>query len=227
MVASCSTCSGGEKAGFVGSGGTLTFNGVTAAAAGANQVTIAYLDGSATGRQAMISVNGGTPQTVSFTPAANNALQPIPGLITSPSTNWCSSSRAPTCRAVYASFMSRGSILARPFGVGRSWTRADCLGYAALVATVGGGLLAASTQVSGAWGKAFLVTGIVLVVAAIPVGTFLLLRIRAPRGASGDGGPGTQEDGGGRGDLDTAIEEGKKASKQLEDDLYGDSSAPG
>ncbi len=71
VVASCTTCSGGEKVGFVGSGGTLTFNGVTVPAAGTYQVTIAYLDGSATGRQAMISVNGGTPQTVSFIPTGS------------------------------------------------------------------------------------------------------------------------------------------------------------
>jgi Alpha galactosidase A/Alpha galactosidase C-terminal beta sandwich domain/NPCBM-associated, NEW3 domain of alpha-galactosidase/Alpha-galactosidase, CBM13 domain len=71
VVASCSTCSGGDKVGFVGSGGTLTFNGVTAPAAGSYQVTIAYLDGSATGRQAMISVTGGTPQMVSFTPTGS------------------------------------------------------------------------------------------------------------------------------------------------------------
>ena len=70
-VASCSTCSGGEKVGFVGQGGTLTFNGVNVASAGTYQVTIAYLDGSATGRQATISVNGGAPQTVSFTPTGS------------------------------------------------------------------------------------------------------------------------------------------------------------
>jgi alpha-galactosidase len=64
VVASCTACSGGKKVGFVGSGGTLTFNGVTAPSAGTYQVTIAYLDGSATGRQAQISVNGGAPQTV-------------------------------------------------------------------------------------------------------------------------------------------------------------------
>jgi hypothetical protein len=41
---------------------------VTVASAGTYQVTLAYLDGSATGRQATITVNGGTPQTISFTP---------------------------------------------------------------------------------------------------------------------------------------------------------------
>jgi hypothetical protein len=44
---------------------------VTAPAAGTYQVTIAYLDGSASGRQAMISVNGGAPQTVSLTPTGS------------------------------------------------------------------------------------------------------------------------------------------------------------
>ena len=71
VVASCTTCSGGKKVGFIGSGGTLTFNGVTAPSAGTYQVTIAYLDGSATGRQAQISVDGGAPQTVSFTPTGS------------------------------------------------------------------------------------------------------------------------------------------------------------
>jgi Alpha galactosidase A/NPCBM-associated, NEW3 domain of alpha-galactosidase/Alpha galactosidase C-terminal beta sandwich domain/Carbohydrate binding module (family 35) len=71
VVAGCPTCSGGAKVGFVGSGGTLTFNGVTVPSAGSYRVTIAYLDGSATGRQAQISVNGGAPQTVSFTPTGS------------------------------------------------------------------------------------------------------------------------------------------------------------
>jgi hypothetical protein len=69
VVASCSACSGGEKVGYVGEGGTLTFNGVNVAGSGTYQVIIAYLDGS--GRQAMISVNGGAPQTVSFTPTGS------------------------------------------------------------------------------------------------------------------------------------------------------------
>src|SRR5205823_2933553 len=71
VVASCATCSGGAKVGFVGSGGTLTVNGVAAPSTGSYRVTIAYLDGSATGRQAQISVNGGAPQTVSFTPTGS------------------------------------------------------------------------------------------------------------------------------------------------------------
>ena len=64
-VSSCSACSGGKKVGFVGSGGTLTFNNVTAPSDGTYNVTIAYLDGE--GRQAYVSVNGGAGQLVQFT----------------------------------------------------------------------------------------------------------------------------------------------------------------
>ena len=71
VVQSCATCSGGNKVGFVGEGGTLTFTGVTVASAGTYNVTIAYCDGSATGRPATISVNGGTPQDLSFTPTGS------------------------------------------------------------------------------------------------------------------------------------------------------------
>jgi hypothetical protein len=68
---SCSTCYGGEKVGYVGEGGTLTFNDVTVATAGTYEVTVIYCDGSATGRQATVSVNGGAAQTLSFTPTGS------------------------------------------------------------------------------------------------------------------------------------------------------------
>jgi len=71
VVQSCTTCYGGDKVGFVGEGGTLTFNDVTAAAAGTYDVTIIYCDGSATGRQATVSVDGGAAQTLSFTPTGS------------------------------------------------------------------------------------------------------------------------------------------------------------
>jgi hypothetical protein len=64
VVQSCSTCSGGAKVGFVGNGGTLTFNTIHAASAGNYQVTLVYCSGDP--RPAMISVNGGTPQALSF-----------------------------------------------------------------------------------------------------------------------------------------------------------------
>jgi Alpha galactosidase A/Alpha galactosidase C-terminal beta sandwich domain/NPCBM-associated, NEW3 domain of alpha-galactosidase/Alpha-galactosidase, CBM13 domain len=67
----CSTCYGGEKVGFVGEGGTLTFNDVSVATAGTYDVTIIYCDGSATGRQATVSVDGGAAQTLSFTPTGS------------------------------------------------------------------------------------------------------------------------------------------------------------
>lgn len=56
---------------FVGEGGTLTFTGVTVPTDGDYAVTIAYLDGSATGRQADVSANGGAPQTITFTPTGS------------------------------------------------------------------------------------------------------------------------------------------------------------
>lgn len=61
---SCPTCSGGAKVGFVGNGGTLTFNDINVASAGTYRVTIVYCSGDP--RPAMVSVNGGTPQSLSF-----------------------------------------------------------------------------------------------------------------------------------------------------------------
>jgi Alpha galactosidase A/NPCBM-associated, NEW3 domain of alpha-galactosidase/Alpha galactosidase C-terminal beta sandwich domain/Carbohydrate binding module (family 35) len=71
VLASCPTCYGGEKVGFVGEGGTLTYNDVSVPASGTYQVTIIYCDGSATGRQADIAVDGGAPQLLSFTPTGS------------------------------------------------------------------------------------------------------------------------------------------------------------
>jgi alpha galactosidase A-like protein/alpha-galactosidase-like protein/alpha galactosidase C-like protein len=69
VVQSCSTCYGGEKVGFVGEGGTLTFDNVTVPATGTYKVTLVYCDGS--GRQADISANGGAAQLLSFTPTGS------------------------------------------------------------------------------------------------------------------------------------------------------------
>lgn len=73
VIQSCPTCYGGQKAGFVGEGGTLTFNSVTVPAAGIYDVTLVYCVGlsGTTGRQADISADGGTPQLVSFTPTGS------------------------------------------------------------------------------------------------------------------------------------------------------------
>jgi alpha-galactosidase len=71
--ASCNSCLGGQKVGFVGNGGTLTFNNVNASAAGNYQVQIGYLDGTSgtVGRSATISVNGAANTTVAFTPTGS------------------------------------------------------------------------------------------------------------------------------------------------------------
>jgi hypothetical protein len=71
VVQSCATCYAGQKVGFVGQGGTLTFNNLNVPTTGSYNVTIVYCDGSATGRQATLNVNGGTPQTLSFTPTGS------------------------------------------------------------------------------------------------------------------------------------------------------------
>ena len=69
-VIACGSCSGGARIGHLGKQstgvGTLRFNGVVAAGgAGKYQIVVAFTDGSAS-RDASISVNGGTAQTVTF-----------------------------------------------------------------------------------------------------------------------------------------------------------------
>jgi alpha-galactosidase len=81
VVQSCSACTGGEKVGYVGEGGTLTFNGVDAGSAGVYPVQIEYCDGSSgdTGRSATITVNGVVVQTIVFTPTGSFTT---PGTVT-------------------------------------------------------------------------------------------------------------------------------------------------
>lgn len=67
-TASCSACSGGADVGYIGNGGTLTMNGITAAADGKYTVLIGYANGDSAPRSAEISFNGTTPVTVSFPP---------------------------------------------------------------------------------------------------------------------------------------------------------------
>ena len=81
-AAGCNSCLGGQKVGFVGNGGTLTFNGVTASSAGNYQVQIDYLDGTSgttTGRSSTITVNGTAVQTLTYTPTGSFAN---PGAVT-------------------------------------------------------------------------------------------------------------------------------------------------
>jgi hypothetical protein len=63
VAASCSGCSGGKDVGYLGNGATLTFNGVNGGSGGAAQVTVYYT--SQVARSMQVSVNGGTPVTVS------------------------------------------------------------------------------------------------------------------------------------------------------------------
>lgn len=65
VVATCSTCSGGSKVGYVGNNdGTLQFNGINASAAGTYTMTVTYLSGEA--RSAQIRVNGGAASTLNM-----------------------------------------------------------------------------------------------------------------------------------------------------------------
>ena len=81
MTQTCGACTGGEKVGYVGDGGTLTFNGVSAATGGVYPVAIEYCDGSSgdTGRSATITVNGVVVQTIVFTPTGSFTT---PGTVT-------------------------------------------------------------------------------------------------------------------------------------------------
>jgi Alpha galactosidase A/Alpha galactosidase C-terminal beta sandwich domain/Carbohydrate binding module (family 35) len=81
VVQSCSACTGGQKVGYVGDGGTLTFNGVSASQAGVYPVLIEYCDGTSgdTGRSATITVNGVVVQTIVFTPTGSFTT---PGTVT-------------------------------------------------------------------------------------------------------------------------------------------------
>jgi chitodextrinase len=56
-VYSCSACSGGQKVGYLGGTGSVTFNNVTAPRAGTYLMTVAYLDGDSS-RTAVVTVNG-------------------------------------------------------------------------------------------------------------------------------------------------------------------------
>ncbi|MFC5529654.1 DUF4832 domain-containing protein [Cohnella yongneupensis] len=64
-TASCGSCSGGSKVGYVGNGATLQWNGVIPATSGSQTVKFYYLNGESS-RSAQVSVNGGSAVTVNF-----------------------------------------------------------------------------------------------------------------------------------------------------------------
>ncbi|HEY1702747.1 MAG TPA: protein kinase [Trebonia sp.] len=72
-VQPCATCYGGQKAGDIGNGGTLTFGNAGAPTAGTYRVTFVYCGGPppGPGRQADISVNGGPAQVATFAPTGS------------------------------------------------------------------------------------------------------------------------------------------------------------
>lgn len=74
-VASCNSCLGGKKVGFVGSGGTLTFNNVNVSTAGNYEVQVGYLDGTAgtVGRSTTLTVNGAAAGTLADVPTGSFA----------------------------------------------------------------------------------------------------------------------------------------------------------
>lgn len=66
VVSGCSTCSGGQKVGYLGGGGFVQFNNVTATSAGLYNLTIYYVDGDGCCRPAYLSFNGGTGVLMDF-----------------------------------------------------------------------------------------------------------------------------------------------------------------
>jgi alpha-galactosidase len=86
VVAACSACSDGNKIGYIGSSGgqsgTLTFNNVTAPAAGNYRILVGYIDGGPD-RQATVSVNGGAGQSFNFPSGKDwNTVQVAPIFVT-------------------------------------------------------------------------------------------------------------------------------------------------
>jgi hypothetical protein len=66
VVISCSACSGGARVGYIGAGGTLTFNQINVASAGSYPVVFAYTQAESSSLTGDISVNGGPVQAVGF-----------------------------------------------------------------------------------------------------------------------------------------------------------------
>ncbi|WP_329126846.1 DUF4832 domain-containing protein [Streptomyces sp. NBC_01465] len=68
-TATCDGCSGGSKVGYIGNGATLTFNHVDGGTGGTHVITLHYA--SQASRTATVKANGGTPQTVDFSPTTD------------------------------------------------------------------------------------------------------------------------------------------------------------
>lgn len=73
----CSGCSGGSAAGYIGgsTGGTVTFNGVVSSAATTTTIRVKYQNGDSSQRYADVSCNG-VKQKVAFLPSASGSGAP-------------------------------------------------------------------------------------------------------------------------------------------------------
>lgn len=73
----CSGCSGGSAAGYIGgsTGGTVTFNGVVSSAATTSTIRVKYENGDSSQRYANVSCNG-VSQNVAFLPTASGTGTP-------------------------------------------------------------------------------------------------------------------------------------------------------
>ena len=74
IVVSCSGCSNGEAAGYIGgsSSGTASFGGITAQESGKTTIRIQYENGDSEQRHATVNVNG-IAQTLAFLPTADGS----------------------------------------------------------------------------------------------------------------------------------------------------------
>ncbi|KAF8320299.1 Arabinanase/levansucrase/invertase [Clavulina sp. PMI_390] len=74
VIVSCSGCSGGEAAGYIGgsSGGTAYFGSVSSTVSTTTTIRVKYLNGDSTQRYSSISVNGATAKIVAFVPASGD-----------------------------------------------------------------------------------------------------------------------------------------------------------
>jgi hypothetical protein len=72
---SCSGCSGGKAAGYIGGdkNGKVTVSGIKAGSAGPTTVTIRYVNGDSKPRYANMAVNGATPVKVAFEPTGSGS----------------------------------------------------------------------------------------------------------------------------------------------------------
>ncbi|KUI72633.1 hypothetical protein VM1G_08505 [Cytospora mali] len=82
-VVSCSGCSGGESAGYIGgsTGGSATFNGVVSHATTTTTIRIKYENGDSTQRFANVSCNG-VEQNLAFLPTASGNGTPGSSVLT-------------------------------------------------------------------------------------------------------------------------------------------------